>query len=1527
METGIIKKQREARLKRIRELPPGPEALKELAYLREEYDCSNEDYLNALKILSDTTYQDRKHFLLELIQNADDADYSEKEAQIRFIIKKYNLELRYNEVGFDTNDVIAITGAGASTKTKKRSLSQSFIGEKGIGFKSVFALASEVEIESPPWNFTLRKEKPVVPQVLTNKKLKEPHGTRIEVHFEKPDSINEIAEELFRFVNGKIESFLFLQKLAIFFVEDHRQDPIQKCSVEIKPSDRSGKFLQLQTFPDNQKRTYFFYSEEIEFSQELVAERWENLGSKLGNLRRKIIVAIPQTEQFYSSDDGSLFCFLPTQITLPVPLFLHVDGVTTADRERLQNPEDNNWNRYLFSKLPQILLNSIFEMRKHSNMADCIPNYIPITPGTDQLQNVFESLISRLHTEPWIRLLNTEKFEWATPEEVVEIDEFWIPWFEKYPKLKSSAEEILERKFVHPKWTASEKWSELKKYYNIPSMTSKQAAQIIAECNLPMEFTQDESTFVKLYSYICEIIEKTEIFSVKEIQAIILKSQIFPLEGGKFGALHSENNAAKTYWVSERTPKKTGLDNIVEFSIINPEYTYKPKIGQDFSDKKKTELEQIDIRNNIVRSLLEKLEIKELDDEQILSDLQIPWLLNPKRTDDEQFSKLYNVLYILFGSFRAKRTTRDDEDYLNQLSKISQVEFPSINGPLHRLEELLLPEVLRLEKNDNLYSESGLETLKLPQKLLKLSKNDIRDNDDKRELDKKTKKWNGEWRLFLVRCGIKIKPKFEKKSSYYHPSYFMEKDQQRFNIWTAGIDNNYTWNNWVTVTIIDLDESTKKLIENKSGNLNLLSSLIFSIWKEQYGDLAQKDYRWREENIVPGKFHTKYLRRSWYDRLFQDYLWAGVDRHNIPLNTLNDKVTTSKNARRIFGSYKGLQRTWKYFDLVSDTDDDNGEDRYKLAYYNSLNVEKLSTGDINQLWEKADEKKYDDIIQVAIECVKADLIFGGSLEIFDKEEKRPRPVTDFYLGKQAPKGTPLIEKQYGESGRELGNLLKLPIEDDAQVFVGVFDKILSKKFGVQTIKSGEKFYNLLNNWSKWNDTSKQLIKDDLEGSLKKYDIALYPFIIFNNPEIANVLKNIEAIVLNLEIKKGDRPKLKKLAKDLGLIFPETYGQLLLEGVTSLSYQEFEKVKEISKALTEYYEEDALEALYEKLQPMGEYENLGQKIRKIDFIKRKITVNKEYFIPLKTPLFQEEEQLFYISKDLDEKGIITELFSYFGFAGRKSQTIKDINDALSVHKAKGKSHSSIPNENTPTSLEPKNIPSYDRKQNQVDARPDHHEFTQSEPSEQSLVETGFSNSPGPAWMPDTPVENIPISYAEYHHQGKKGRIIGNEKGSSGETDTDVTPKDHLSQADRDAIGEAGEKYALLCCLQKKKEKYPDAEIEKISDDHYCIVKNQDVISEIWRRNRPGHIQEKYDIEVNDDGITEYIEVKSTIDESKDVFYITDSQWAFAQEKGDLFQIYRVYNTGKEQAKAEIITNPYKMWSDKEIDAKFDVRLYI
>ena len=61
-----------------------------------------------------------------------------------------------NEDGFNKENVYAICSVGASTK-KNESQKRGFIGEKGIGFKSVFKVADTVHISSGPWSFGFDK--------------------------------------------------------------------------------------------------------------------------------------------------------------------------------------------------------------------------------------------------------------------------------------------------------------------------------------------------------------------------------------------------------------------------------------------------------------------------------------------------------------------------------------------------------------------------------------------------------------------------------------------------------------------------------------------------------------------------------------------------------------------------------------------------------------------------------------------------------------------------------------------------------------------------------------------------------------------------------------------------------------------------------------------------------------------------------------------------------------------------------------------------------------------------------------------------------------------------------------------------------------------------------------------------------------------------------------------------------------------------------------------------------------------------
>lgn len=111
-----------------------------------------------IKRLSLELYSKDTHFVLELIQNADDNTYPQQFSlcsedgndelcipSLKFIIRKNVIIVLNNEVGFTEKNVRAICDVGMSTKSSSRS---GYIGQKGIGFKSVFRISHTPAIHS-----------------------------------------------------------------------------------------------------------------------------------------------------------------------------------------------------------------------------------------------------------------------------------------------------------------------------------------------------------------------------------------------------------------------------------------------------------------------------------------------------------------------------------------------------------------------------------------------------------------------------------------------------------------------------------------------------------------------------------------------------------------------------------------------------------------------------------------------------------------------------------------------------------------------------------------------------------------------------------------------------------------------------------------------------------------------------------------------------------------------------------------------------------------------------------------------------------------------------------------------------------------------------------------------------------------------------------------------------------------------------------------------------------------------------------
>ena len=181
--------------------------------------------------LATNLYKSNARFLFELIQNAEDNSYSRAKAAgaepyIKFTIRPNRITIDTNEDGFTTDNVRAICKIGESTKLRTAG-SQYYIGEKGIGFKSVFMVASKVHIQSPPWSFSFKHKEGesgmgmVTPEWEPYDALLEEPLTRITLTL--IDSV-DLGDLLSQFDDLPSTVLLFLNKLGKIIIDEDVQE-------------------------------------------------------------------------------------------------------------------------------------------------------------------------------------------------------------------------------------------------------------------------------------------------------------------------------------------------------------------------------------------------------------------------------------------------------------------------------------------------------------------------------------------------------------------------------------------------------------------------------------------------------------------------------------------------------------------------------------------------------------------------------------------------------------------------------------------------------------------------------------------------------------------------------------------------------------------------------------------------------------------------------------------------------------------------------------------------------------------------------------------------------------------------------------------------------------------------------------------------------------------------------------------------------------------------------------------------------
>lgn len=349
----------------------------------------NSTLASLLSVGADGLYTNELRFLFELIQNVDDCDYANQEdceLNIHFDFNYGTITLEYNEVGFSPENVFSITGIAEAAKNISPDRIE--IGEKGIGFKSVFGVADKVLVQSGMFSFMLYENNFTVP-VEQYEGFSKVSGTKLTLFMKTKNSSSSDDEVLAR-ERGAIcrriydklvaeyctktslfnkNPILFLNKLTkikmYFDSFDSLEFKVSKGldkTITAEGLERedgvviSSSLSARHRFVDKQETTIVCtrYTMPIKYDRAMCVSRYDTKTAFQQKLM-KLQVVLPNPEFVSEVGSGTLYSFLPTQIKTNVPASCHIPFKLDSSRENVDDQGENAWFKHSRDTFAQML--------------------------------------------------------------------------------------------------------------------------------------------------------------------------------------------------------------------------------------------------------------------------------------------------------------------------------------------------------------------------------------------------------------------------------------------------------------------------------------------------------------------------------------------------------------------------------------------------------------------------------------------------------------------------------------------------------------------------------------------------------------------------------------------------------------------------------------------------------------------------------------------------------------------------------------------------------------------------------------------------------------------------------------------------------------------------------------------------------------------------------------------------------------------------------------------------------------------
>ncbi|KIW74370.1 hypothetical protein Z517_12310 [Fonsecaea pedrosoi CBS 271.37] len=321
-----------------------------------------ENLQNALHTLADELYQKSTHFLLELIQNADDNEYDVAEPSISLTYQNRRLRIDCNEKGFSEKNVEAICRVGSSTKAGANRAT-AYVGEKGIGFKSVFKAADVVWISSNSYSFKFDKRQVlgmIAPIWESFPEPATPSITSMILQLSPEYDESQLVSDLKEFDPRML---MFLRRLKRVTITIQDGNPGWQTTFGKSVGTSHGE-TAIELTRDGEVTKYLISSH---IAQNLPVEP-----KRPGAHQSQILLAFPDiTDQTLISQ--KVYAFLPIR-DYGFTFLLQGDFLLSASREDVLS--DSAWNKALRSQFAKAFV-AVTRAYSHGQLCYIWPRFIP----------------------------------------------------------------------------------------------------------------------------------------------------------------------------------------------------------------------------------------------------------------------------------------------------------------------------------------------------------------------------------------------------------------------------------------------------------------------------------------------------------------------------------------------------------------------------------------------------------------------------------------------------------------------------------------------------------------------------------------------------------------------------------------------------------------------------------------------------------------------------------------------------------------------------------------------------------------------------------------------------------------------------------------------------------------------------------------------------------------------------------------------------------------------------------------------